>query len=183
MADTGVNPKLPTWDGDWRTFSDYRLACQLEKDGLKDDEQITLAPKLARNLTGRAWEACLDIDRTKLRKEDGLDYLLEYLKEKRGRQKVDILGEALEKYFASGDAVRHDRENLNDFEQRILQARPFPFFVLGTVFFCTWNSAHPDFVLSHSGPARGPWAALGASVWNYKETASRAYLSPNDLRA
>ena len=64
-----------------------------------------------------------------------------------------------------------------------LQARPFPFFVLGTVFFCTWNSAHPDFVLSHSGPARGPWAALGASVWNYKETASRAYLSPNDLRA
>ena len=57
MADTGVNPKLPTWDGDWRTFSDYRLACQLEKDGLKDDEQITLAPKLARNLTGRSYQA------------------------------------------------------------------------------------------------------------------------------
>ena len=118
-ADTGINPKLPTWDGDWRTFSDYRLACQLERDGLKDDEQITLAPRLARNLTSRAWEACLDIDRSKLRAEGGLDYLLEYLKEKRGRQKVDVLGEALEKYFTSGDAVRQDRENLNDFEQRI----------------------------------------------------------------
>ena len=32
---------------------------------------------------------------------------------------MDVLDEALEKYFASGDAVRHDRENLNDFEQRI----------------------------------------------------------------
>ena len=118
-AETGVNPKLPTWDGDWRTFTDFRLACQLERDGLKDDEQITLAPRLARNLTGRAWEACLDIDRAKLRAAEGLDYLLNYLKEKRGRQKVDVLGEALEKYFASGDAVRHDRENLHDFEQRI----------------------------------------------------------------
>ena len=32
-------------------------------------------------------------------------------------QKVNVLGEALEKYFASGGAVRQDKESLNDFEQ------------------------------------------------------------------
>ena len=118
-AETGVNPKLPTWDGDWRTFSDFRLACYLELDGLKDDDKITLAPRLARNLTGKAWEACLDVDRTKLRKADGLEYLLTFLKGKRGKQQVDILGEAFEKFFQSGDAIRRDRENLTDYEQRL----------------------------------------------------------------
>ena len=119
MADLGVNPKLPTWDGNWKTFTDYRLACQLELDGLKKDDQETLAPRLARNLTGKAWEACLDIDRAKLKETTGLDYLLDFLKQKRGKQQVDILGEAFEKYFQSGDVVRQDKECLNDYEQRL----------------------------------------------------------------
>ncbi|CAE7590731.1 unnamed protein product [Symbiodinium natans] len=118
-SELGVNPKLPTWDGDWRTYADFRLACLLEKDGLKEEDQLTLAPRLARNLTGKAWEACTDIDRAELRKKEGLDYLLKYLKEKRGKQQVDILGEAFEKYFQSGDAIRQDRECLTDFEQRV----------------------------------------------------------------
>ena len=120
MADpANTNPKLPTWNGDWRTFSDFKLACYLELDGLKQDEQATLAPRLARNLTGKAWEACLDIDREKLRADKGLDYLLEFLKTKRGKQQVDILGKAFEKYFQSNDVVRQDKENLNDYEQRL----------------------------------------------------------------
>ncbi|CAE7390554.1 PORB, partial [Symbiodinium natans] len=118
-SELGVNPKLPTWDGDWRTYADFRLACLLEKVGLKEEDQLTLAPRLARNLTGKAWEACADIDRAELRKKEGLDYLLKYLKEKRGKQQVDILGEAFEKYFQSGDAIRQDRECLTDFEQRV----------------------------------------------------------------
>ena len=119
MSELGVNPKLPTWDGDWRTFMDYRLACYLEYDGLKKDEQVTLAPRLTRNLTGKAWEACSSIDREKLRQEGGLDYLLSFLKEKRGKQQVDILGEAFEKYFQSSDVLRRDKESLNDYEQRL----------------------------------------------------------------
>ena len=119
QGEAGVNPKLPTWDGDWRTFADYKLACLLERDGLKADDRDTLAPRLARNLTGKAWEACIDVDREKLKKAEGLEYLLDYLKGKRGKQQVDILGEAFEKYFQSGDAVRQDRESLTDFEQRL----------------------------------------------------------------
>ena len=117
-ANAGVNPKLPTWDGDWRTFTDYQLACQLESDGLREEDRPTLAPRLARNLTAKAWEACLDIDRSELRKEKGLDYLLEFLKRKRGKQQVDMLGEALGRFFQSNEATRREKENLNDYEQR-----------------------------------------------------------------
>ena len=119
MAETGVNPKLPTWDGDWRTFADYKLACQLELDGLKEEDQVTLAPRLTRNLTGKAWEACVEVDREKLWKSGGLEYILEFLKQKRGRRQVDILGEAFEKYFSSAEVIRQDKEVLNDFEQRL----------------------------------------------------------------
>ena len=48
-----------------------------------------------------------------------VDSLLTYLKQKRGKQQVDILGEAFEKYFQSSEVVRQDKENLNDYEQRL----------------------------------------------------------------
>ena len=116
--DLGINPKLPTWSGDWKNFPDYRFAALLELDGCKEDERVHLAPKLVRNLSGRAWEACLEINRERLRTKDGVEYLLEYLKGKRGKQEVDLLGDALEHYFQTGEAVRRDGESLNDFEQR-----------------------------------------------------------------
>ena len=37
---------------------------------------------------------------------------------KRGKQEVDLLGDSLEAYFQSGEAVRREGENINDFEQR-----------------------------------------------------------------
>ena len=83
-SETGVNPKLPTWDGDWKSYADFRFACLSESDGLKEEDRLTLPPRLARNLTGKAWEACIEIDREKLKKEGGLEYLLQFLKTKRG---------------------------------------------------------------------------------------------------
>ena len=61
----------------------------------------------------------MDIDRTKLRAENGLTYLLDDLKQHRGKQQVDVLREAFEKYFQSSEVTRHERENLNDFEPRL----------------------------------------------------------------
>ena len=118
MTEATINPKLPTWDGSWKTFPDYRFAAQLELDGCKSDEVELLAPRLARNLTGRAWEACQEIDRSKLKAKDGVQYLLDFLRDKRGKQHVDVLGDALQQYFQSGEASRKDMENLNDYEQR-----------------------------------------------------------------
>ena len=117
-AEVGLNYKLPTWNGDWKTFADYKLAVEFEADGCKPDDLPYLAPRLVRNLTGRAWEACVEVDREKLKKEKGYEYLLEYLRTKRGKEQVDLLGDALEKYFSSGESHRRDGENMADFEMR-----------------------------------------------------------------
>lgn len=109
---------MPSWDGSWKSFPDYRFAAQLELDGCKEDEKKLLAPRLVRNLTGRAWEACLEINREKLRDPSGVSYLLDFLKEKRGKQEVDLLGDALQQYFQTNEVIRREGENLNDYEQR-----------------------------------------------------------------
>ena len=100
-ADTGLNPKLPTWNLDWRTFPGYKFAALLELDGCKEDERPLLAPRLVRNLTGRAWECCLEVDRNQLKTPTGVEFLLEHLRAKRGKQQVDLLGDALEKILST----------------------------------------------------------------------------------
>ena len=89
-----VNPKLPTWSGDWATWADYRMSVEFEQDSTAEDDLPKLGPRLVRNLTGKAWEAIGGIDRTALKKADGVDYLLKFLESKRGRLKVDVLGDA-----------------------------------------------------------------------------------------
>ena len=113
-----VNPKLPTWSGDWSTWADYRMSVEFEQDSTAEDDLPKLGPRLVRNLTGKAWEAIGGIDRTALKKADGVDYLLKFLEGKRGRLKVDVLGDALATYFQKNDMVRKDQENWNDFEAR-----------------------------------------------------------------
>ena len=118
VNDSGTSPKLPTWNGDWKSFTDYKLAVEFEADGCKPEDLPYLAPRLVRNLTHRAWESCAEVDREQLRKKEGYSYLLKFLQEKRGKQEVDLLGDALGKYFQSVDAHRRDGEALADFELR-----------------------------------------------------------------
>lgn len=122
-TDSVVNPKLPTWNGDWLSWQDYRLQVELEQDATSKDDLSRLAPKLVRNLTGKAWEAITDqIDRAKLKTETGVDYLLKFLEEKRGKQKVDLLGDSMSAYFQKGDMVRKENETWSDYEARHSQA-------------------------------------------------------------
>ena len=79
----------------------FRLAVELEADGSKEEELQYLGPRLVRNLSGRAWESCIEIDREKLKTKAGFEYLLQFLREKRGKQQVDLLGDALGKCFSS----------------------------------------------------------------------------------
>ena len=113
-----INPKLPTWSGDWSGWADYRLQVELECDGTSQDDLPKLGPKLVRNLTHHAWDCCSEIDRVKLRSAEGVPYLLEFLESKRGRQKVDLLGDALGKYFQRSDVARRDGECWSDYEIR-----------------------------------------------------------------
>ena len=75
----GVDQKYPTWSGDWSEWQDYVLRCELKADGLKKEDRELLGPRLASNLTGRAFDSLSEIDREKLKKEDGYKYLIQFL--------------------------------------------------------------------------------------------------------
>lgn len=87
-------------------------------DGTNKDDLERLAPRLVRNLTGRAWDSVTEIDRSKLKGESGVQYMLDFLEKKRGRLKVDTLGDALSAYFQSSKVARTEGETWSDFEIR-----------------------------------------------------------------
>lgn len=108
--ETHLNPKLPTWDGDWSQWTTYKLQVELEADGTSKEDLSKLGPKLVRNLTSKAWDSCIEVDREKLRSENGVTYLLQHLESKRGRLKVDMIGDALSAYFRKGEVTRREGE-------------------------------------------------------------------------
>ena len=117
----GVDGRIPTWNGDWTTYSEYVLRCELKADSIKEEEKPLLGPRLAGNLTGRAFDCMVDIDRSQLRKEDGWRYLLEFLESKRGKEKVDVLGDMFTEFFLKKDSHRKEGEDLADYEPRFRQ--------------------------------------------------------------
>lgn len=104
------NPRLPTWDGDWSSFRTYEMKVGLEVDSTKKDELKLLGPRLAKNLTRKGWELVEDVDREKLREENGAEYLLKHLKGHRGKDKVDLMGDALKDLFQKADVARKEGE-------------------------------------------------------------------------
>ena len=100
----GVDFKYPSWDGDWAKWQDYhQLRVELKADGMKQEHLPLLGPCLASNLTGWAFEAIVEINRTELKKENGHKYLLSFLEKTRGKEKIDLLGEALQEFFVKKD--------------------------------------------------------------------------------
>ena len=112
------NPKLPSWGGDWSLFEAYELRVGLEVDSTKKEDLILLGPRLAKNLFGSAFELVEGIDREKLNKEDGPSYLLKYLKELRGRDRVDIMGDALRDLFMKTEVQRREGEEFSAYMPR-----------------------------------------------------------------
>lgn len=70
VSNEEVNPKLPSWNGDWRAFESFELRVGLEVDSTKDEDLPLLGPRLAKNLTGKAFEWVETLDRTKLKKKE-----------------------------------------------------------------------------------------------------------------
>ena len=120
-SNDSVDYKLPYWDGDWATYTDYVLRVELRADATKPEDLPTLGPRLAANLVNRAFESILDVDRTELKKSTGWRYLLEFLEKKRGREKVDVLGDSFTDFFLKKDAHRREGETLADYEPRFRQ--------------------------------------------------------------
>lgn len=116
-----VDNKIPSWDGNWATYSDFCLRVELRADATKKDELALLGPRLAGNLTGKAFGTLEEINRDKLRSEKGWKYLLQFLEEKRGKAKIDLLGDLFTEFFSKRDTHRRDGEDLSDYEVRYRQ--------------------------------------------------------------
>lgn len=117
----GIDNKLPTWSGDWSTFTDYVLRCELKADGTKKEVLSLLGPKLAGNLSGKAFDALGEVNREELRKETGWRYLLDFLEGKRGKAKIDVLGDLFTDVFVKRETLRREGEELSDYEPRFRQ--------------------------------------------------------------
>ena len=94
------------------------MSLELKADATKADENGHLGPRLAGNLVGLAFEAISDLDRDQLRDPEGWRYLLRFLEQKRGQEKVDVLGDAFSDSFVKKGAQRKDGEELVDYELR-----------------------------------------------------------------
>eukprot|EP00434_Breviolum_minutum_P020902 symbB.v1.2.018439.t1/scaffold1472.1/size116813/1 len=110
---------LSPWRPDVTSFLGLRV--ELRADATKPEDLPTLGPRLAANLVGRAFESILDVDRAELKKSTGWRYLLEFLEKKRGREKVDVLGDSFSDFFLKKDVHRREGESLSDYEPRFRQ--------------------------------------------------------------
>jgi hypothetical protein len=120
-----TNPKLPSWSGEWATFKAYELKVGLEIDGTREDERKLLGPRLAKNLVGKAWELIEEVDRAKLREETGAEYLLAFLKKQRGKDKVDLMGDALRDLFMKPMCIEKKVKNLwTTFQGTVHMSKP-----------------------------------------------------------
>jgi hypothetical protein len=121
--DKQLDNRLPTWDGCMTKFDDYKTRCLLLQDGTKEEELSMLAPRLARNLTDRAWEIVSELDRKELKKNTGVEYLMRELRKLRGKGEVDVLGDSFKAYFHDNDIKRKDKEELQDYLNRYRKIR------------------------------------------------------------
>jgi hypothetical protein len=112
------NPRLPSWSGDWATFKAFETRVSLEIDGTKKEDRSLLGPRIAKNLSAKAWEMLETVDREALRADDGADYLVKLLKDQRGKDKVDLLGDAMRDLLHKADAQRNDGEEVMDYLPR-----------------------------------------------------------------
>ena len=125
VKDEGIDFKYPSWDGEWSKWTDYLLRVELRTDGMKEDERTYLGPRLASNLTGRAFDSLAEINRDELRKPEGWRYLVKFLEGTRGKEKVDLLGDAFHDFFIKKEVYRRENEELGEYEHRfkLLQRR------------------------------------------------------------
>ena len=119
-SDDGIDFKYPSWDGDWNKWTDYQLRVELRADSLREDELPFLGPRLASNLVGRAFDAIAEVDRSQLKKANGWSYLLKFLEKTRGRERIDLLGDAFNEFLLKREVYRKPGEELPDFEPRFI---------------------------------------------------------------
>ncbi|CAE7873572.1 unnamed protein product [Symbiodinium microadriaticum] len=96
MADEKSFLQKVSWDGAPEGWPDFVRRVRLIFERTKRSRRHLLAPEIVTNLTGRAWNITQDIDHAALVRRNGTIYLLEFLRDRLGKNPVPDVGLRLE---------------------------------------------------------------------------------------
>ena len=85
-----------SWDGDPAGWSDFVRRVRLLYERAARRKRRQLGPSVVAQLKDKAWTITQEIDHHKLTRRDGAVYLLEFLRDRRGRSPVPDIGIRLE---------------------------------------------------------------------------------------
>ena len=112
--------QIPTWNGEQSAWPDYVRQCRLAYETCERRKRKLLGPKLALKLTHKAWDVTYDISHERLRKSNGVKYLLNHLQERLGRTSVPDSGQKLEELFIK--LRRGHGEAFSTWASRVMEA-------------------------------------------------------------
>ena len=92
MADEKNFLQKVSWDGDPQGWPDFVRRVRLIFERTKRSRRHLLAPEIVTNLTGRAWNITQDLDHAALVRRNGTIYLLEFLRDRLGKNPVPDVG-------------------------------------------------------------------------------------------
>lgn len=112
--------QVPTWNGEQALWPDYVRQCRLAYETCEKRKRKLLGLKLAMRLTLNAWEVTYNIDHDRLRKSNGVKYLVNHLQERLGRTSIPDSGQKLEELFIK--LRRYPGEALSTWASRVMEA-------------------------------------------------------------
>ena len=105
MPDDDQHGYIPAWDGAPTSFADYERALNLVVLGTKKDDKPLIGPRAVARLKGNAWSNSSALDEEKLAAEDGVKYLLTFLKDAMAGAPTSSMAEKILQYF-----IHHHRK-------------------------------------------------------------------------
>ena len=111
-ATEGFRDKVPSWDGDPKTWLNYKRKALQYQEGTKREDRYLCGPRLEARLLGRAETA---VERCKpgwLSRPDGVERLIAWLERRCSRAPVSDVGQELE-----GFLIKLKRRRLEPMQQ------------------------------------------------------------------
>jgi hypothetical protein len=111
--------EVPSWDGDLATWRKFQRKVAIWGEA-STTTLVRRGVRLLSCLSGDAWDATEDVDMSRLKSDDGVDYLMSYLEGRLEVDKVHLIGRAMEEFFFQ--VRREPKESVNKFLNRFKAA-------------------------------------------------------------
>ena len=116
MEKEGDTRGIPSWDGAEDTFDTFEVECYQYRDTVEYSKRYLCGPRIARQLTGKAAVALLDRPQGWLNREDGVETVLKFLRQKVFKAVIPDLGYHMDEFFFRLRRRRH--ESMTEYAMR-----------------------------------------------------------------